>query len=450
VLGRLAVEIHDTDSRARREALIAEAIQMSKRLGDPAIKAHALIASLGALVFPDNAHERLIAAREVTQLAESTGDHEGAIFGSHFTLPVLLQMGEMSAYDDELIKLRTLADRIRRPIWRWDALAFSATRATMQGRFEEGEALAREALALGRERRSAQNARGSFETQMIVLRRLQGRARELEVDVKRTLERFPEIAVRRAALASIYCDLGSGLDARREFEHLAVDGFTRILPHTMWLCTMSLLSETCAYLRDRRTAQALYGRLNRYALQNISGGGVAVYGSASRYLGLLVTTMCRWDDAERHFQDALEMNARMEARPWVTHTQYDYANMLLARRGPGDRKKAYALLKEALEAAREMGMKSLEERAQKLLESRKGLVPKYPDGLSRREVDVLRLIAAGGSNSQIAEQLFLSVRTVERHITNAYGKIGAGGRADATAYALSHGLAARESQAAGV
>lgn len=64
-----------------------------------------------------------------------------------------------------------------------------------------------------------------------------------------------------------------------------------------------------------------------------------------------------------------------------------------------------------------------------------------PNGLSRREVEVLRLVAAGESNSQIARRLGLSTHTVERHIANLYRKIGARGRADATAYALRNGLA---------
>src|SRR6516162_43205 len=63
------------------------------------------------------------------------------------------------------------------------------------------------------------------------------------------------------------------------------------------------------------------------------------------------------------------------------------------------------------------------------------------DGLSRRELEVLRLVAAGESNSQIARRLGLSTHTVERHVANMYRKIGARGRADATAYALRHGLA---------
>jgi predicted ATPase/DNA-binding CsgD family transcriptional regulator len=69
--------------------------------------------------------------------------------------------------------------------------------------------------------------------------------------------------------------------------------------------------------------------------------------------------------------------------------------------------------------------------------------PPYPDALTEREVDVLRLIAAGKSNQEIAVELVLSRRTAERHTSNIYQKIGATGkvaRATATAYALRHGL----------
>jgi DNA-binding NarL/FixJ family response regulator len=54
---------------------------------------------------------------------------------------------------------------------------------------------------------------------------------------------------------------------------------------------------------------------------------------------------------------------------------------------------------------------------------------------------VLRLLAAGHSNRRIAQALFLSPRTVQRHVANFYPKIGAHCRAQPTAYALRHGLA---------
>jgi ATP/maltotriose-dependent transcriptional regulator MalT len=64
----------------------------------------------------------------------------------------------------------------------------------------------------------------------------------------------------------------------------------------------------------------------------------------------------------------------------------------------------------------------------------------YPDHLTAREVEVLRLLATGRSNREIAEALVVSVRTAEHHIASIYAKIGARRRADAVAYALRHDL----------
>ena len=60
--------------------------------------------------------------------------------------------------------------------------------------------------------------------------------------------------------------------------------------------------------------------------------------------------------------------------------------------------------------------------------------------LDVREVDVLRLIALGHTNAEIAEQLFLSVRTVETHRSHIQQKLRLSGRAELVAYALDRGL----------
>ena len=62
-------------------------------------------------------------------------------------------------------------------------------------------------------------------------------------------------------------------------------------------------------------------------------------------------------------------------------------------------------------------------------------------GLSPRETEVLRLLAVGESNGQIAARLGLSINTVERHVGNTYRKIDARGRAEATAWAIRNGVA---------
>jgi DNA-binding NarL/FixJ family response regulator len=64
-----------------------------------------------------------------------------------------------------------------------------------------------------------------------------------------------------------------------------------------------------------------------------------------------------------------------------------------------------------------------------------------PGGLSAREVDVLRLAAQGHTTREIAERLYISAKTADRHIQNLYTKIGASNRAAATRWAMEHGFA---------
>ena len=69
-----------------------------------------------------------------------------------------------------------------------------------------------------------------------------------------------------------------------------------------------------------------------------------------------------------------------------------------------------------------------------------GKAPTYPDGLTAREVEVLRLVAQGLTYEQVAEQLVISPRTVNSHLTSIYGKIGVTSRSAATRYAIEHQL----------
>jgi DNA-binding NarL/FixJ family response regulator len=67
-----------------------------------------------------------------------------------------------------------------------------------------------------------------------------------------------------------------------------------------------------------------------------------------------------------------------------------------------------------------------------------------PDRLTEREAEVLRLVAAGKSNREIAADLFLSDKTVARHLANIFTKLGLSSRTAAAAYAFKHGLAGQK------
>ena len=64
----------------------------------------------------------------------------------------------------------------------------------------------------------------------------------------------------------------------------------------------------------------------------------------------------------------------------------------------------------------------------------------HPAGLTSREVEVLGLVAEGLTDAQVANRLFLSPRTVQRHLNSIYHKLGVNSRTAATRFALEHGL----------
>jgi DNA-binding CsgD family transcriptional regulator len=151
----------------------------------------------------------------------------------------------------------------------------------------------------------------------------------------------------------------------------------------------------------------------------------------------------RPDEAAPNFERALEIFRRYSL-PWDEADAYHLRGRLLARMG-----RYRGLAAESFEAAlavyhrigaAEPWIASVLESQKRELGRYKPGLTRHPDDLTARETEVLVLIAAGKSNREIAEDLVLSVRTVERHITNIYGKIGARGKADATAYAMRNGL----------
>jgi ATP/maltotriose-dependent transcriptional regulator MalT len=165
--------------------------------------------------------------------------------------------------------------------------------------------------------------------------------------------------------------------------------------------------------------------------------------SADRLLGLLAQTMGQIDQAEVHLGDALAFCRKAGFRPELAWSCYDNSDLLLARDHPGDHDRAMSSLEEALTLSTELGMRPLMERVHVLWEQAKvqpARVPAYPNGLTHREVEVLRLVTTGKTDREIAEALSISVTTVSTHVRNILNKINAANRTEATAYSAQHGL----------
>jgi DNA-binding NarL/FixJ family response regulator len=452
VLAGLAMALRYAPDAEGRASLVREAVATARRSGDRVALAFALSAMHVAHWRPGNVSERLAAATEAVHLAEQNGDRDLACWGHHWRAIDLLELGDIAALDEELEAHRRVAEELRAPYSIWNSLRLRAMRAIMEGAFADGERLALEALEIGR-RVDPVDAHAMFTTQIWNVRLWQGRLEELVADWERYCEYYQAIPAWRARLAWLYTEIGRSAEAQRELERLAPDGFAALPQEMHWLSAVTFLAEACYRLRDTDHAATLYELLLPYAGYNVRSGGypvsLACFGSASRPLGMLAATLGRWDAAMHHFEDAISMNTRMQAWPWVADARHAYAVMLLARHARGDLARARAHLEQALTLYDQLGMEHYAAGARTLLAAPHLAAaplspPAYPDHLTPREVDVLRLIAAGRSNREIAQALVVSERTVERHIANIYAKIGVGGRAArvaATVYALGHHLA---------
>jgi tetratricopeptide (TPR) repeat protein len=334
---------------------------MARRLGDAELLAANLHSITASRMLPEHAGQSRLYAAEELEAAKAANLPEDVWRARWSLVYSALQLGDVVSAKRDLKDLALSANELREPFLSCLVKNFQACEASIQGRFDDCERLAYEALAIG-QTLEIENAAGVFGVQMFTLRREQGRLREIEPLLRHFVQTPEGAHAWLPGLALIYSELGRTTEARAVFEQPAASDFAGIPRDSNRPVCLSYLADVCTFLGDITRALTLYELMSPYKGINILiASGSACYGSASRYLGALATTMRRWDQAERHFEDALAMNSAMGAHPWLAHTQYQYATMLLSRDQPGDSVKASALLKEALATARELGMRSLEE-----------------------------------------------------------------------------------------
>jgi DNA-binding CsgD family transcriptional regulator len=398
---------YDADGGRSREISVS-AVKLARRSGDAGALAYALQARRYAAWGPDTVEERLALAAEMVTLARTLNDPELAMAGHHTRFVALQEIGDMATAAEEATRQARLADELRQPYYQWHVMVYQAMRAVLDGRFDEGERLAAQAHDFG-QRAEAPNAAQVFTLQVANLRWQQGRLDDAEAVLTAALDDYPSLPVWHCLRAALACARGRAADARRELDHVAGTGFTNLPTDLFWLSNMALLSETCAWLNDAACAAQLYEAIAPYATHNVMIGRAACLGPVTRYLGLLAGAMGQWARATRHVEDALAACARMGAKPLLAQTRRDLA--------------------------------ALHERAKRTVLDAANAPQPLPAGLTARELTVLRMLAGGRSNPEIAAALSLSVKTVERHTVNIYAKIGARNRVDAAAYALRRGLA---------
>jgi class 3 adenylate cyclase len=338
-----------------------EAMSLADELGDKSVKAAALNGMHWALWGPETVEERLAVANELLALAKEIDDKALVVTAHTWRITDLLELGDVDSAYREIDAFEAIAEDLRQPTYFWWVAMWRAMRPLLEGRLEEAEQLALKALSQG-QRAQAGGAGALFGVQTTDLRWKQGRLAELEGPIRNLIEQSPEVPVWRCALALVLVETGKEDEARKVFGELAESGSD--LPRDAnWLVSVLLLGDVCHLLEHVERAEPLYEMLLPYSERCIvTGIGATVVGSASRPLGSLAGLLGRWDEAERHFEHALEMNIKIRARPWVALTQWAYARMLVRRGRAEDKEKALELLTGSLDTSQELGMQVTIER----------------------------------------------------------------------------------------
>ena len=363
VLAWLGTALATTGAFGESETVGAMAEAMAERLGITAMLAPTLFRTmLGGRWKPELVAAKLARAQEATRVAQG-GEGDGFFEMLPSTCAALASLGDMRSAAARVDELALVAERQRQPFYLYFVTSCRSAIAFFEGRFGESETLAAQALRIGSGLLGL-DPNGLYSVQMFSLRREQGRLGEVAPLLRQFVQTTPAESAWRPGLALAYAELDMLNEARAELEQLARDDFLAVPEDSSWLNCIAMLAEVCHKLGNVHYAEALYRLLSPYMHCNIVAPPlIACYGATARHLGMLATTMRRWDEAERHFEISLESNARQGGRPWIAHTQHAFAAMLLARARREDVDRALVLNAEAIGTARDLGMNALAERA---------------------------------------------------------------------------------------
>jgi tetratricopeptide (TPR) repeat protein len=364
LLGRLSTHLAIEGKQDRRIALSEQAVAMARRIGDPKALSQAVLSSI--LIWEHSLAQKISDCRELAELEEELGHPEGWYWGLTWLCHYCMEQGDVSGVEANLAKLKKLATEFSHPAAIWKVPLIEAMLALMRGRFEECEALTQEAFALG-QKVSEETAAQYWGAVMYWLRWMQGRLAEMEDAWKGLVQQYPDATLYRGPYALILKVLGHEEEAREEMDRLATHDFADLPKYFLTLTELIFPSELAVAFGDRRRAALLYDLLHPYADRVfVLAHHAAAFGAVTQWLGMLATTMQRWDSAADHFEAALETNARIGARPFLARSQHEYTRMLVERGDLGDSEKAKALLIEATATYRELGMPTFLEDAEEL------------------------------------------------------------------------------------
>ncbi|MEZ4520779.1 MAG: LuxR C-terminal-related transcriptional regulator [Thermomicrobiales bacterium] len=414
-----------------REASDA-AVAMARRIGDPVTLFHTLYARDTTRLTAEEIDESLADADERLEIADASGDNFLIAVALLAKQATLAGAGRIAEAERILPEVEQAVARAQTTFLDTGLLTLKFGSVLRAGRFDDAEELIQKIEHI------APNLDPTL-WRLFALRRHQDRVEEVAGRIEQVyVAQQPHPLVTDMFYAVSRLDIGDETEARETYKHLAAGGFPD-MPDL--LRPLALMTELGIAFEDEECARILYDRLRPYA--RFPGETLATddMGDAVAYhLGLLAAFLGHWDDAERHFSEALELHEQWGMQPAVARTLHAQAAMLFQRGKTGDIDRAESLLDEATEIADRLGMARLLGRIEDLKAQLVSSEQERPAGLTVREVEVLELIVQGRTNQEIADELFISPHTVANHVAHIMNKLRVDSRTAAATWAVSQGL----------
>jgi DNA-binding CsgD family transcriptional regulator len=307
-------------------------------------------------------------------------------------------------------------------------LEFLARAEAVDGRYATAAAHATEGLRLARET-GQQNSECHLHGSLALIAALRGREDECRSHAAEALELATarglgyHSALAGWALARLDLSRGRPEDALGRLAELATAGPGDGHPFVKLVSAPELV-EAAVRAGDNAIAQAALAEFERFARETAPAWALAL---VARCRGLLSAGVA----AERHFLEALRWHGE-SARPFDrARTELAYGEHL---RRDGRRKEARMHLRSALDAFERLGAGAWAERARIELrasgETARRRDPSTADRLTPQELQIVRYVAEGATNKEVAARLFLSPRTIDYHLRKVFTKLGISSRSE--------------------
>jgi DNA-binding CsgD family transcriptional regulator/tetratricopeptide (TPR) repeat protein len=381
----------------------------------------------------DGVAERTVLAARMLETATAAGSTVNEMWGRLWRIDTLFETGRLALLRDELVGLDLCAQRLGGPLSRFHYLEASATLSLATGRYGDARRYAEEAFQLmdGMGHPVAFGACSTILGQAGL--HVGFDASGLTALWQSLPAKFqPERSDSAQKIASVFPALTAALMCLQRGDRLGAEtAYAHAGPPRSWAPNAALLLACWAHglpvaigLGRAVDIEFLAARFEPFRRQHVANGaGVGTYmGPVELQLGKAAAALGRLDAAVDDLRSAVDACAANGARGYGVESATELAAALLRREEPGDRAEALRLLDATSPEAERLEMAPFIRRITALRVAPTTTDPESP--LSRRELQVVQLVARGLTNRQIAEELFVSERTAENHVQHILAKLG--------------------------